>query len=179
MTNRTCIIEDCEKPQGGSRGWCEMHRARMRRHGTFDPGPTAHASVEVRFWRWVDKSGDCWLWMGAREGFGYGVFSIGTGRTVGAHRYSWQSTRGEIPSGMFVCHHCDVPACVRPDHLFLGTHTDNMVDMVKKGRYARAKACSAGHPWTPESTRPIVVNGRPSRRCRICRRERDAAAKAA
>lgn len=173
MTNDTCVVEDCEKLRGGSRGWCEMHRARMRRHGTLEPGPTAHAPAEVRFWRRVDKTDDCWLWTGGSNGLGYGVFGIATGQTMGAHRYSWQIVFGPIPDGMFVCHQCDTPACVRPDHLFLGTHEDNMVDMVSKGRQAYVNCCAAGHPWTEDSTRHVMVNGRQTRRCRLCRREQD------
>ena len=72
---------------------------------------------------------DCWLWEGCIDRRGYG--RIGRER---AHRRMWQSCHGPIPAGMFVCHTCDNPPCVRPDHLFLGTHTDNMRDMVSKGR---------------------------------------------
>lgn len=54
-----------------------------------------------------------------------------------AHRVAWEETRGPIPAGMFVCHRCDNPACVRVEHLFLGTHADNMADQMAKGRQAR------------------------------------------
>lgn len=87
-----------------------------------------------RFWEKVDRSGDCWTWIPtARSGFGYGKFAIN--RTmINAHRASWILNFGEIPDGRFVLHKCDNPPCVRPDHLFLGTHTDNMRDMLSKGR---------------------------------------------
>ncbi len=85
----------------------------------------------LKFWANVDKSGECWEWTGGRTGTGYGVF----GRPqVKAHRYVWSIEYGPIPHGMFVCHQCDNPPCVRPDHLFLGTPSDNMQDMVAKGR---------------------------------------------
>lgn len=90
-----------------------------------------------RFWRYVDKSGECWLWTGATNGR-YGHISRGTGLgLVGSHRASWEIHNGPIPPGMHVCHHCDTPPCVRPDHLFLGTNQDNTNDKVAKGRHLR------------------------------------------
>lgn len=89
--------------------------------------------LHERFWEKVDTSGDCWLWTASREGSGYGV--IGDKRkNLKAHRVSWTFTFGEIPEKMEVCHTCDTPACVKPDHLFLGSHLDNMRDMYAKGR---------------------------------------------
>jgi len=75
----------------------------------------------------------CWLWEGAPNPFGYGELHV-HGHTEFAHRVSWTLHRGEIPDGLCVLHKCDTPACVNPDHLFLGTRTDNMIDKVKKGR---------------------------------------------
>jgi len=82
------------------------------------------------------KSEDsCWLWTGSVTSAGYGVASsLFGGTTSGAHRLAWELTHGLIPSGLIVCHHCDNPPCVRPDHLFLGTHLDNSNDMRSKGR---------------------------------------------
>lgn len=101
------------------------------------------ASDGIRFWRHVDKSGDCWVWTArrAKGSKGYGLTTIGR-VTVKAHRLSWQLANGPIPSGLHVCHRCDNPPCVRPDHLFLGTHQDNMADKVRKGRHLVEKKLS-------------------------------------
>lgn len=93
-------------------------------------------SFADRFWSKVEKSDGCWTWMAALHESGYGIIGLG-GRGAGvdrAHRVSWRMHFGEIPKGMFVCHRCDNPKCVRPEHLFLGTAKDNSDDKWKKGR---------------------------------------------
>lgn len=91
-------------------------------------------TLEERFWEKVEKGPACWEWRGGLSGKGYGAF-LGANRKQGyAHRASWELAFGEIPAGLCVCHHCDNPKCVRPDHLFLGDSAANHADMVAKGR---------------------------------------------
>lgn len=92
-----------------------------------------------RFMARVRKSAGCWIWRGARDAAGYGVVRV-DGKSRRAHRVSWELHRGPIPDGMLVCHRCDNPPCVNPDHLFVGTHGDNQADKVAKGRQARGSS---------------------------------------
>ena len=98
--------------------------------------------VADRFWEKVEKSDTCWLWCGATNKSGYGDFHLGGGSAhVLAHRYSWELHNGS--TNLFVLHDCDNPPCVRPDHLFLGTNKDNMLDMARKGRHGLSKLTAA------------------------------------
>lgn len=91
---------------------------------------------EERFWLKVNKTDTCWLWTGFLNHDGYGRVGPRKGVHTGmrAHRWAWESVNGPIPAGMELMHTCDVRACVRVDHLRLGTHSENMADCFQKGR---------------------------------------------
>lgn len=103
-------------------------------------------SLEDRFFAKVLKSMDsdgCWNWIASKYRDGYGRIQFQR-KSVRAHRISWQIHHGPIPDGVQVLHRCDNPLCVRPDHLFLGTHDDNMADKVAKGRQFRPEGEANG-----------------------------------
>lgn len=103
-----------------------------------------------RFWSKVKQGDGCWEWQASKFHHGYGCFGVrnedGTYRTSYAHRVSWEMANGPIPDGMFVLHKCDNRACVRPDHLWLGTQTDNMRDCSDKGRKPGIPKFGASNP---------------------------------
>lgn len=142
------------------------------------------------FWEKVDRDGPmhptlrtaCWLWTGTHLRNGYARLHYAR-RQLLAHRVAWELTHGEIPTiegtddrGTCVCHRCDNPSCVNPDHLFLGTHVDNMADRDAKGRQTRGVRvppthCKHGHAFEGDNLR--VKNG--GRQCRACNRIRSLA----
>jgi hypothetical protein len=89
------------------------------------------------FWERVDKSGECWIWLGRVAGKGYGQITTKWFTTEIAHRIAYMLEVGPVPDGMLVCHHCDTRLCMRPSHLFIGTDRDNVQDMLRKGRSNR------------------------------------------
>lgn len=113
-------------------------------------------SIGEKFWAKVDKnsSGGCWEFK-TKLTTGYGQIEH-RGKVSLAHRVSWEIHVGKIPEGMFVCHRCDNPPCVNPEHLFLGSHSDNMKDMYSKGRGRKYKrnnkdTCKNGHYRTADN----------------------------
>ncbi len=110
-----------------------------------------------RFWARVQK-GDCWEWIGSTNHDGYGNFNARQGGLIfyRAHRFSWHINKGPMPPGIDVCHKCDHPPCVNPDHLFLGTMKDNVADREAKGRGATVGASNANAKLTENQVWEIL-----------------------
>lgn len=124
-----------------------------------------------RFWSFVRKSDGCWEWQGSGNGGGYGQFYPTHGVRVYAHRYSVLLSGRNIGLGQQVLHSCDNPRCVRPDHLVIGTVSDNMLDARRKGRnpgnrLGERTHCKHGHAFGDSPPR----RSDNSRRCLTCER---------
>lgn len=106
-------------------------------------------TIEERFWMRTEKiESGCWIFQGCRDKWGYAQYGVQHKRHQ-AHRYAYTLAIGSIPEGMQVLHKCDVPACVNPDHLFLGSNAINMRDKALKGR--------AGKRLTLDQVREIKI----------------------
>src|SRR5213595_2676709 len=96
-----------------------------------------------------EPNSGCWLWLGSIDKLGYGKVTV-RGFHL-AHRLAYAETKGPIPEGMLVLHKCDVPACINPEHLYVGDSQDNMNDMVMRGRgnsgWRGMTHCVNEHEW--------------------------------
>lgn len=121
----------------------------------------SNLSVTDRFWAKVDvrQPDECWVWTAGRQPNGYGQFRL-NGRSLGAHRLLWRMEHGPIPAGLYVCHHCDNPPCVNPNHLYLGTPSRNTADAYARGRITPATGERHGSRTHPEAlVRGSAVRG--------------------
>ena len=131
-STRLCSIDGCDVVHYG-KGFCNKHYQRVRDGANPREKNLRDLTTTEKFEMKFKKGDGCWLWLAGKDQDGYGLFT--TNRVMcKAHRFSYSLYRGPISEGLFVLHKCDVPSCVNPDHLFLGTNQDNMTDMVKKGR---------------------------------------------
>lgn len=136
-----CAFDGCER-NAISKGYCEKHYRRLLKRGDvndYGSRKVADGNAVSRFNQKyeINESG-CWIWTAGTRPNGKGVpyprHWTDDRKSIGAHRFSFELVHGVIPKSMFVCHKCDMPLCVNPDHLFVGTHKDNMQDMVQKKR---------------------------------------------
>ena len=125
-----------------------------------------------------EPNSGCWLWLASVVPGGYGQMWNGD-KNVRAPRLSYLLHKGDFDPSLIVMHKCDNPFCINPDHLTVGSYSDNMVDMVNKGRhvYAHRLTCKRGHPLVTENIRVSTntKNGRHFRRCITCMQEDDRA----
>ena len=106
------------------------------------------------------------MWGGALSGFGYGNMRINN-KNKDTHRIAWEIAYGKIPEGVYVLHTCNIPPCVLPDHLYLGTATDNMQDRLAAGNNPNYNKthCPRGHVYSKEN----IYSYAGRRHCRICK----------
>lgn len=115
----------------------------------------------------------CWEWIGNKGYNGYGRFKLKR-KMYFAHRLSYLISKGPIPKDLCVCHSCDVRHCINPDHLWIGTHADNMQDRDKKGRHNNGKKnnthCPSGHEFSGDNVIIKKCSTGEFRVCRECKR---------
>lgn len=129
----------------------------------------SNLTPEERFWSKVEKTEGCWIWVAGLKSDGYAQFSI-AGKTVPAHRYSYEIANGGLPTGLVIDHLCRNRGCVRPSHLEAVTQRQNLLrsDTFQARNLAKTE-CLRGHSFDEANTY-VRANGQ--RRCRACERER-------
>jgi hypothetical protein len=109
-------------------------RMRSKAKGMTEAELIAQVDIQNYYWPRVEKQNECWIWRGCKDGAGYGYVSV-LKRPINTHRIAYFIANGPIAKGLEICHRCDTPLCVNPEHLFAATHAENMRDMREKGRW--------------------------------------------
>lgn len=130
---KVCTIDNCEQKHVAN-GLCRKHYMRMWNYGRLEL--LDREPIESKYS--INQKTGCWEWLLGKDKDGYGKICAGR-KSLRAHRYLWELKNGPIPSGLLVCHKCDNPKCVNPDHMFLGTHKDNHDDRGRKNRQAKGE----------------------------------------
>lgn len=160
-----CAELRCDLSAVTRAGFCLKHYKRWKRRGT-----THDISIEERFFGQAEQVGDCWLWTGSKTFGGYGKVGV-EGRTVLAHRWSYEFMVAEIPEGLKLDHLCSAPACVNPWHLEPVTQRINLLRSRNYvGVNARKTHCIRGHAFDEANTY-LTRGGR--RHCKACARIRE------
>lgn len=172
-----CAVDGCSRPVRAG-AMCNRHYENARLRGRAVPRRDLDVWTAVQEIGWTVTPRGCWEWDGARNGNGYGLFTLkraGMFR-VRAHRLVFECVTGIALGEDVLCHHCDNPPCVNPDHMFPGSHADNVADMMFKGRHQHPATCKRGHDLT--ATGDVLVLASATRGqhrvCRVCHRERNA-----
>ncbi|MGC5012510.1 HNH endonuclease [Streptosporangium sp. DT93] len=133
---RPCKVDGCEN-SSRIQELCRKHYQRLRKTGA--PEGVRTKPLEERFWAKVRRGApdECWEWQGGRYELGYGRFALPGKRHGRAHCFSYELAYGPAPAGMYILHSCDNPPCVNPAHLSAGPQTENMAQMVARGRRKR------------------------------------------
>lgn len=147
---KLCVAPNCKKNNHNRGKYCGMHAARLYRNGSLDLNKI---SDKERFLSKIIKNNDCWIWQGHLH-HGYGRFSIKCKSYI-ASRAAYILFKGKIPDKLYVCHSCDNPACVNPEHLWLGTDKDNAQDSVIKGRNYYKKG--ENHPKAILKNEQVII----------------------
>ena len=147
-----CTVDGCSNNAASNGGrwnarpdsirtkYCEKHLAWLNKYGSTDFHRYSQGTVEQRFWKFVDKSDGCWSWNGSKNAKGYGLMQGKPiqgkthGKTVLAHRVSFEIHYGELGEDDYVLHSCDNPQCTNPAHLRKGTQSENIKEAILKGR---------------------------------------------
>jgi HNH endonuclease len=138
IKNRFCEINGCDSKHYG-KGYCQKHYSKYRKYGNPLESFQRQSIEERLFSKYAKNENGCWIFAGYKDKKGYGHIGIAAEgsdkKRVRAHRLSYSLFVGEIPDGMMICHRCDTPSCINPDHLFVGTAQDNTDDMFSKNRW--------------------------------------------
>ncbi len=154
-----CSTDNCTN-KARSRGLCSKHYLKSWRKSSLPNIKMKYTTTaaSIRFDKFFKKPNDvlCWEWIGAKTKHGYGTFYVEKNKPVLAHRFSYELYKGKIKQGYVICHSCDNPSCVNPNHLWEGTISDNNLDCLKKGRHKSPRLNGEKHGKHKLSEKQVI-----------------------